>query len=452
MSDTATSELNESSAAGCCPEPREAARPQLDFSKHPCFNKDAHNKFGRIHLPVAPRCNIQCNFCNRKFDCMNESRPGVTSSVLKPQQAIEYLAEVKAKRTEITVMGIAGPGDPFANGEETMETLRLVSQRFPDMLLCLASNGLGIGPYIEELSQLNVSHVTITITAVDPKIAAKIYRWIRDGKSPLRGEEAAALLIERQLSAVRELKARGMVVKVNSIIIPGINDHHIPEIAKVVGAMGVDIMNCMPLVPVAGAEFEDLPAPDSAMTARVRLQSGLHLPQMIHCARCRADAVGLINEKMSGEQMETLTRFARRTVDAGKTRPYVAVASREGALVNMHLGEAARVLIFGRDETTSSGFKFIEIRKSPTPGAGNARWTELADMLHDCRAFLVNAAGPAPKGVLEDRGVEVVEMEGLIEEGLSAIFSNQPIPATLKRRFTSCGSGTSCRGTGTGCA
>ena len=444
MSDTATSNAELPGV--------ETAKPGIDFSKHPCFNREAHNKYGRVHLPVAPRCNVQCNFCNRKFDCMNESRPGVTSSVLKPDQAVAYLAEVVAKRPEIAVMGIAGPGDPFANPVETMETLRLTRQKFPNMMLCLASNGLGIGPYIEELATMNVSHVTITITAVDPKIGAKIYAWIRDGKIPLRGEEAAALLLERQLSAIRELKARNIVVKVNSIIMPGVNDEHIPEIAKVIGPMGVDIMNCMPLVPVAGATFEELPAPDSAMTARVRLQSGLHLPQMIHCARCRADAVGLINEPMSMVQMETLNRFARRAIDAGKTRPYVAVATREGALVNMHLGEAARLLIFGRDDSTSSGFKFIEIRRSPEPGSGKTRWTELADMLHDCRAFLVNAAGPAPKNALEDRGIEVVEMEGLIEEGLAAIYADQPIPATLKRRFTSCGTGTSCKGTGTGCA
>lgn len=423
----------------------------IDFSSHPCFSKDAHHKFGRVHLPIAPRCNIQCNFCNRKFDCMNESRPGVTSSVLKPRQAVEYLAEVVAKRPEIKVMGIAGPGDPFANPVETMETLRLTRARFPEMILCLASNGLGIGPYIDELAELKVSHVTITITAVDPKIGAKIYAWIRDGKSPIRGEEAARLLIERQLDAVKRLKAAGIVVKINSIIVPGVNDEHIPEIAKVVSALGVDIMNCMPLVPVAGAFFEELPAPDATMTARVRLQCGLHVEQMIHCARCRADAVGFIDEKMTGEQMETLNRFACGALNHGKDRPYVAVASREGALVNMHLGEAAGILIFKQDATTASGFKFVEIRTAPAPGGASARWSDLADMLNDCRAFLVNAAGTSPKTALEDRGIEVIEMEGLIEEGLAAVFANQPIPASLKRRFTSCGAG-GCRGTGTGCA
>jgi len=37
-------------------------------SAHPCFNEKAHFSTARIHLPVAPKCNIQCNFCNRKID------------------------------------------------------------------------------------------------------------------------------------------------------------------------------------------------------------------------------------------------------------------------------------------------------------------------------------------------------------------------------------------------
>ena len=54
----------------------------MDLKNHPCFNASAHRTHGRIHLPVAPRCNLQCKFCNRKFDCVNESRPGVTSGIL----------------------------------------------------------------------------------------------------------------------------------------------------------------------------------------------------------------------------------------------------------------------------------------------------------------------------------------------------------------------------------
>ena len=40
----------------------------MNLDNHPCFNPDACKSFGRVHLPVAPLCNIQCNFCNRQFD------------------------------------------------------------------------------------------------------------------------------------------------------------------------------------------------------------------------------------------------------------------------------------------------------------------------------------------------------------------------------------------------
>jgi len=425
-------------------------QPALDFSKHPCFNKDAHHKHGRIHLPVAPRCNLQCNFCNRKFDCMNESRPGVTSAVLTPTQASDYLDAMIQRVPNLTVVGIAGPGDPFANPVETMATLESVRRKHKDMMLCLASNGLGIGPYIDEIAALQVSHVTLTVNAVDPEIGAKIYAWIRDGRRPTRGIEAAKLLLERQLDAIARLKAAGVIVKINSIIIPGINDQHIEAVAAKMAELKVDIMNSMAFLAVAGAEFENIAPPDNMLVASTRLKAGRHVAQMSHCARCRADAVGLINEKMTEENLITLQEFARPGIKGSDTRPYVAVASHEGMLVNQHLGEAARVIIFKQDTTTPSGCKFVEVRKTPEPGAGPARWAEFADILHDCRALLVSAAGPQPKRALEDHGVSVVEMEGLIEEGLSAIFAGKPIPASLSRRFTSCGSG--CKGTGTGCA
>ncbi len=147
----------------------------MDLTNHPCFNAKVRGKFGRVHLPVAPRCNIQCNYCDRKYDCVNESRPGVTSAVLTPHQAMTYLDFVFEKTKNISVVGIAGPGDPFANPKETMETLRLVRKKYPEIMLCLATNGLGLEPYIDELAQLGVSHVTVTLNAIDHDIGAKIY-------------------------------------------------------------------------------------------------------------------------------------------------------------------------------------------------------------------------------------------------------------------------------------
>ena len=58
-------------------------------AEHPCFSAQAHFRYGRIHLPVAPRCNIRCGYCDRRYDCANESRPGVTSEVISPEAALD---------------------------------------------------------------------------------------------------------------------------------------------------------------------------------------------------------------------------------------------------------------------------------------------------------------------------------------------------------------------------
>ncbi len=382
---------------------------------------------------------------------MNESRPGVTSRVLQPDQAVAYLSHTLEKHPDIAVAGIAGPGDPFANSAETMETLRLIRARHPHMLLCVASNGLGISPYFDELATLKVSHVTVTINALDPEIGGQIYAWVRDNKKPLRGTEAASCLIGRQLEAVKELSARGVVVKVNSIIIPGINSDHIPEIAKCVAGLGATIMNAMPLEPVEGSGFGHLPRPDGLMISSVRLQSGQHLRQMTHCARCRADAAGKIGEELSADQMRTLADFAafRPGKEGAAARTRIGVISMEGALVNQHLGEAGRVLIYEKGENGVP--KFVELRRTPSPGNGDARWKELGDMLSDCSHLLVGACGPSPRKILEKEGLTIVEMEGLIEEGLEAVLNGKPIPPPMRREFSGCGAGVTCRGTGTGC-
>ena len=225
------------------------------------------------------------------------------------------------------------------------------------------------------------------------------------------------------------------------------------EIAEKVSGLGADIMNLMPLVPVKGAAFENVPPPDTLTTARLRLQCGQLLPQMTHCARCRADAVGYIGENMTTEQHDALKHYANSSLNPAEndTRPCVAVATMEGALVNQHLGEAERFIVYERDAETPGNFRLKEIRPAPAPGDGDARWAELAGTLKDCRALLVSAAGPTPMKTLTQHGLKVIEMEGLIDEGLRAVFAGQPIPAGMKRRFTSCGAGISCKGTGTGC-
>jgi nitrogen fixation protein NifB len=429
----------------------------LDLSRHPCFNDKVRHRFGRIHLPVAPHCNVQCNFCDRRFDCANESRPGVTSQVLSPGQALAYLDSVMATGRPLSVVGIAGPGDPFANPRETLDTLRLVRGKYPDMLLCVATNGLGLVPHVDALAELQVSHVTITVNAVDPEIGRHIYAWIREprhaaGSKPgglraYRGREAAELLLRRQFESLDALKRCGITVKINTIVIPGVNDHHVAEVAERMAARGADILNCVPLCPVEGTPFASIEQPSASQIAAIRGEAKRHLPMMHHCTRCRADAVGLLGQPVSAECQGLLRQSAALPTDPGHQRPYVAVATQEGMLVNRHLGEADELAVY---RETKEGFALVETRPTPEPGGGDRRWRELAASLADCRAVLVSSAGQSPREVLGRAGVKVVLMEGLIEEGLGAVFRGEDIRAPLRREHR-CGSGAGCAGNGMGC-
>ncbi len=419
----------------------------MDLSKHPCFNDAVRHQFGRIHLPVAPDCNIQCNFCDRRFNCVNESRPGVTTSVLTPHQALAYLDQSLARDPRIAVVGIAGPGDPFANAEATLQTLELVRGRHSEILLCVATNGLNVAPYADELARLRVSHVTLTVNAVEPEIGQHVYAWVRDGRNVSRGAAAARLLWERQRDAIRRLKALDLVVKINTILIPGINDQHVDQVARTMRDLGADILNCVPMYPVANTPLGELPEPSPQLVAEARRQAGQYLPLMHHCTRCRADACGLLGEAPSDEQHARLRHAAAQPLVPADDRPCVAVATLEGMLVNQHLGEAARLHVFRQQ---GSEFEMVETRAAPPPGGGDQRWQRLAELLHDCRALLVSSAGSAPVDVLRRRGIRVVMMEGLIEEGLEAVYSGHTIRAPL-RRDHHCNAGVTCAGNGQGC-
>ncbi len=261
--------------------------------EHPCFSEKACHAFGRCHLPVAPRCNIQCNYCIRDFDCVNESRPGVTTKVLSPREAVEMVRKAIEKFPYIKVIGIAGPGEPLAN-EETFETLRLLHEQFPNVIKCISTNGLLLPEKIDLLQEYDVGNITVTLNAIDPDIGAKIYQFVDYKGKRYEGREGAEILLKNQLEGIRMAVERRMIVKVNTVYIPGINDEHIPEIAKKVGEMGVYTFNVIPLI--AQYRFSHITPPTPDMKRKMQDECSKYVRQMRHCQRCRADAIGKLGQ------------------------------------------------------------------------------------------------------------------------------------------------------------
>ena len=272
---------------------------------HPCYSEEAHHHYARMHVAVAPACNIQCNYCNRKYDCANESRPGVVSEKLTPEQAAKKVLAVASTIPQMTVLGIAGPGDPLANPEKTFKTFELIAKTAPDIKLCLSTNGLALPDHVDTIAGFNVDHVTITINMVDPEIGAKIYPWIFCKHKRYTGVEAAKILTDRQLQGLEMLTERGILCKVNSVMIPGINDKHLVEVNRAVKSRGAFLHNIMPLIsaPEHGTVFGLTGQRGPTAQELKALQDSCEgeMNMMRHCRQCRADAVGLLGEDRSAE-------------------------------------------------------------------------------------------------------------------------------------------------------
>ena len=285
-------------ANGC---PMMRMKAQTD---HPCFGGD-HQKAGRLHLPVAPGCNIKCGFCERKFDCANESRPGVTSRVLLPDEALERVRLVrrhmeKQGEARLKVVGIAGPGDPLAN-EKTFATFRLVKQAFPELMLCLSTNGLLLEERLDEIVDLGVHSLTVTINALTAETGGKVYEWIRLDGRRLSGAEGAAVLLERQLAGVAAAARAGLMVKINHVYIPGVNDHETLDLAIRMRNLGATMMNIILVIPLG--LFKEIEPPSEAVMEMVRNQAELILSQARHCKQCRADAAGVVGQDINLEDL-----------------------------------------------------------------------------------------------------------------------------------------------------
>jgi nitrogen fixation protein NifB len=271
---------------------------ELRYS-HPCFALGKKGTTGRIHLPVSPGCNIECRFCDRQINDY-EDRPGVTSQVITPDEAIEVIDKSLKLCSDIKVVGIAGPGDTLAT-DYALITFELVKERYPDLIKCMSTNGLLLYEKADEVIRVGIDSLTVTVNAVDPEIEAKLNTGIRYKGEYISGVEGAKILIHNQLEGIKKVAAAGITVKVNSVLVPGINDEHIETIAKTVKECGASIYNIIPLIPQY--ELKDIPAPTCLQIDGARQKAEKYIDVFRHCQHCRADAIGVPGETDYGEKI-----------------------------------------------------------------------------------------------------------------------------------------------------
>lgn len=268
---------------------------------------------GRIHLPVSPGCNIACRFCDRAVNDVEE-RPGVTSKVITPDESLHVLEKALSICPEITVAGIAGPGDTLAT-DYALETFRKVKEKFPKLIKCMSTNGLLLYEKADEVIDVGIDSLTVTVNAVKPEILTKLNKYIIYHGRKYEGTEGAEILIGNQLKGIRKVAAAGITIKINTVLVPEINGGHIEEIAKTVKEAGASIYNIIPLIPQY--ELADQKAPVCSQIDEARTKASKYIDVFRHCQHCRADAVGVPGKSEYGDQIYQRRINAKETFSHG---------------------------------------------------------------------------------------------------------------------------------------
>jgi nitrogen fixation protein NifB len=190
---------------------------------------------------------------------------------------------------EIAVAGVAGPGDPLA-GPEALDALIAVKERHPQLIACLSTNGLALAQSMGRILRAGVRTLTVTVNALDPRALTAINLGILENGKFVGGIEGAERLVAAQKEGIALAKANGLILKINSVLVPGLNGGEIENVARAARSWGADVFNVIPLIPANN--LAHLPAPTQGELASAVAAAEKHLPVKRDCRRCRADACG----------------------------------------------------------------------------------------------------------------------------------------------------------------
>lgn len=167
--------------------------------------------FGRIHtylrISLTDKCNLRCSYCMPQEDMQF-----MPSQFLMQADEIDFLARtfVKMGVNKIRLTG----GEPLVRKDFGDIIARL--EKLPTALT-LTTNAVFIDQYIDQLKAAGVKSLNVSLDTLSPQKFKTITK--RDH-------------FEKTLSNIELLIARGFVVKLNVVIMKGLNENEVNEFVK----------------------------------------------------------------------------------------------------------------------------------------------------------------------------------------------------------------------------
>jgi GTP 3',8-cyclase len=159
-------------------------------------------KIKKLRVSLTDKCNLRCHYCmpvNQTF--MDESRYLGTEEILK---VVSELQELGLEEVRLT------GGEP------------LMRKSFPEIVtglaklnlkkLGLTTNGIYLDKYLEMLKASGVFHLNISLDSLSPENFKKI---------------TYGNFLPRVIANIRQAVKEGFIVKINAVMMKGINDHEL---------------------------------------------------------------------------------------------------------------------------------------------------------------------------------------------------------------------------------
>jgi len=361
-----------------------------------CTARATDTAQGTLCLPVASQAVCRLSFAA-------EAKP------IQALTAAEALMEMD-RYQGVASVELAGPGDPLATPSATLALIALLRKQHPALTISLTSLGLGGAQLAADLAAAGLNSINLQVDALDAATAEQLYAWIRPGKKTVPLKITVPLLLEEQPKTVRAMAEAGITVFIRTTVYPEINADQVGKIAETLAAQGAKGLRLTPFVR-GSQQSAGLVTPTRMQMEQLGTSAGRYLPTVILQAVDGEGTGGSCGAEAPGP-----TGLPRPSAE----RPRAAVVSATGMEVDLHLGQAKKLLIYGprADGLTC----LLETRQAPDSGSGATRWEQLADILHDCFVLLTASAGQRPREVLGSRGIRVLITEENIEGTVDVLY------------------------------
>jgi GTP 3',8-cyclase len=197
--------------------------------------------FGRainyLRVSVTDRCDFRCEYC------MAEDMTFLPKSEVLSLEELDRMCTAFIEKG-VNKLRITG-GEPLVR-RDIMSLLRNLGRHLKTgalQELTLTTNGSQLARFAEELVEIGIKRINVSLDTLDPKQFAKITRWGR---------------LDQVLDGIAAAKKAGLKIKINTVAMRGVNDTEVNDLVQWCADEGHDItfIETMPLGEIDGDRAE----------------------------------------------------------------------------------------------------------------------------------------------------------------------------------------------------